>query len=504
MKKKFTLKAKYDPLLKEPAYIALTLLTLITTLLLLGYHLWQTHTQALDEADTNSGNLAWVLEERLDTTFRRIDADISQIANKVVTEEYKYNDFKKWTSYLAGFKKNFPEVNGYYIFDAAGQMLSSSEPNDQPINISDREHFQALRDNPNKALVFSDVLISRTNGRPMMVVARSIRNHRGQFIGITSATIDLDHFQTLFNSIRVGSTGSITLMRKDNQKLVLRYPSNPSDYNKEFISKQAQRILKGERAGVERYISQVDNVFRIGSFRALTDYPFFVNVAFAETSALAQWRSMAFRSIIGTSVFIVALIFLQIRLWRTENLRRNAIKKLDRAAQIDELTNLPNRRNFMMKAEDELSRTTRNGGCLTVLMIDIDKFKNINDTYGHESGDVVLRKFGELCQVSMRTYDIVGRIGGEEFALLLPNTNLALGVEVAERIRRNIESASIKTTDGQIIHFTVSIGVSALTRDNTSIDILLNHSDKAMYEAKHSGRNRVHVFSSDVQMIKQN
>ncbi|MES2012357.1 MAG: sensor domain-containing diguanylate cyclase [Pseudomonadota bacterium] len=486
--------AKADLLIKEPAYIGLTLLAFITTLLLLGYHLWLTHAQALEAAEINGGNLAWVLEERLDTTFRRVDADLTQIAIKALPEETKQNDFHTCSTYLAGFKKNFPEVNGYYIFDAVGQMVSSSEPQDHPINISDRKHFQTLRNTPNAGLIFSDVLTSRTNGRPMMVVARSIRNHHGKFLGIASATIDLDHFQEVFNSIEIGSIGAIALMRTDNQRLVLRHPSSPSDYNKEFISKQTQRILKGEKSGVERYVSRVDNILRIGSFRTLTEYPFFVNVAFAETNALAHWRSMAIRSIIGTSIFIAALIFLQIRLWRIESLRRSVIQKLDRAAQIDELTNLPNRRNFMMRAQDELSRTLRNNGCLSVLMVDIDNFKTINDTYGHKSGDAVLRKFGELCHESLRAYDIVGRIGGEEFAFLLPNTEITLGIEIAERIRENIENAVIETADGQIIHVTISIGVSALTNDNTSIDILLNQSDKAMYEAKHAGRNRVCVY----------
>jgi len=486
-----------DVLSKEPAYGAITLLAFIITLLLLSYHLWQTRVQVLDLAAINTKNLAWVLEERLDSTFRRVDADLAQIASKTGTMNLAaatQEDLSAWTNYLIGFKTNFPEVNGFYIFNARGQEITSSEPNAPLINIADRDHFQHLRDNADCELTFSDVLISRTNNRPMMVVARRIQNKNGQFAGIVSATVDLDYLQKLFDSIEIGEHGAIGLMRTDNQKLVFRHPASTADYNREFISIQAQRISSGEKVGVERYLSPVDNIMRIGSFHVLNSYPFFVNVAIAETDVLAQWRILSLRSTAGTALLLAALAFLQFRLQQAEALRRSAIQKLDQIAQIDELTSLPNRRNFMMRAEVELYRTVRQGDSMSVLMMDIDNFKTINDTYGHKTGDEVLKCLAQLCQQSLRQYDIVGRIGGEEFAFLLPKTEITLGVEIAERMRKNIEATAVKAEDGQLIQFTVSIGVTALRNENDSIDSLLGQSDKAMYEAKHAGRNRVYVY----------
>lgn len=494
-------KVRSDPLIKEPSYVALTLLAFITTLLLLAYHLWQTHEQAIGTAVINTKNLAWVLEDRLDTTFRRVDADLAQIATKATSAKSSQKpellDHAVWSGYLAGFKTNFPEVNGYYIFDSTGKEVTSSEHNAPFINIADRDHFQRLRDTPDAKLVFSDVIMSRTINRPTMVVARGMHDQDGRFIGIVSATVDLDYLEKLFNSIQIGEQGAIGLVRTDSQKLVFRYPSHFYDYNKEIISKQGQRIAAGEKVGVERYTSPVDNIIRIGSFRTLTNYPFFVIVAIAETDALVQWRSIAIRSIGGTTVFLAILFFLQIQLLRAEKLRRKAIQELDRIAKTDELTDLPNRHHFMIRAEEELSRALRYGGHMSILMMDIDNFKAINDTYGHQIGDTVLKELAELCRQSLRIYDIVGRIGGEEFAFVLPNTEIALGIEIAERMRENIENATVKIEDGRDIKFTVSIGVAALTNDKSSIDSLLIQSDKAMYKAKRSGRNRVCIYGAE-------
>jgi diguanylate cyclase (GGDEF)-like protein len=118
-------------------------------------------------------------------------------------------------------------------------------------------------------------------------------------------------------------------------------------------------------------------------------------------------------------------------------------------------------------------------------MFDIDYFKKINDTYGHNVGDLVLQKIADICRTILRDIDIIGRIGGEEFAILLPQTDAGEAYNVAERLRIAIEEAMLQPK------FTASFGVVAAGKGSTEIDTLLNHSDGALYEAKGSGRNRV-------------
>ncbi|TNC99440.1 MAG: diguanylate cyclase/phosphodiesterase with PAS/PAC sensor(s) [Gallionellaceae bacterium] len=166
-------------------------------------------------------------------------------------------------------------------------------------------------------------------------------------------------------------------------------------------------------------------------------------------------------------------------------------RELERHAHIDVLTGLNNRRYFFELAEQELARSKRYGAPLVVLMLDVDHFKLANDTYGHHVGDMVLQKLSEVCVQTLRAIDILGRIGGEEFAFLLPETLSGQALEVAERLRLAVAGATVILETGKSVHFTVSIGVAQLAATDTKIEDMLNRADIALYSAKSTGRDRV-------------
>jgi diguanylate cyclase (GGDEF)-like protein/PAS domain S-box-containing protein len=172
--------------------------------------------------------------------------------------------------------------------------------------------------------------------------------------------------------------------------------------------------------------------------------------------------------------------------------------ELANIAQTDVLTGLNTRRHFMQLSEIELSRTSRYGGALSVIMLDIDHFKRINDTHGHQVGDTAIQLLAAVCKEQLRDLDVIGRLGGEEFAVTMPNANDAQAMVVAERLRVAIEAASVPILRGEPLHFTVSIGVTTLKNDlhNGAINLgtLLDQADKALYDAKHGGRNQVCRF----------
>jgi diguanylate cyclase (GGDEF)-like protein len=172
---------------------------------------------------------------------------------------------------------------------------------------------------------------------------------------------------------------------------------------------------------------------------------------------------------------------------------RALLDRLEQQANQDYLTGLSNRRHFMVQGEMELARVQRYGEALSAFMLDIDHFKKINDTHGHKAGDIVLQKLGQLLRETLRTVDIIGRIGGEEFAILLPETDLGEASEIAERLREIIAGSEVILEAGLPLHFTVSIGVASLKEKEANLDILLSLADKALYQAKESGRNRVCV-----------
>jgi diguanylate cyclase (GGDEF)-like protein/PAS domain S-box-containing protein len=174
---------------------------------------------------------------------------------------------------------------------------------------------------------------------------------------------------------------------------------------------------------------------------------------------------------------------------------KNTRKELEYRAYYDFLTNLPNRRHYIEQSELELSRNHRFGGALSVIMYDIDHFKLLNDKYGHNIGDLVLKKIADISRSVLRDIDIIGRIGGEEFAISLPCTDISEAKQIAERLRIEISKGEINLEKETLSNFTASFGV-ATNSDNYNIYELLNFADIALYEAKASGRNRVCIHSN--------
>ena len=169
---------------------------------------------------------------------------------------------------------------------------------------------------------------------------------------------------------------------------------------------------------------------------------------------------------------------------------RDAAEEARHAAVCDHLTGIGNRRAFFDAAETELRRWRRLPRPLTLVLIDADNFKKINDTHGHPVGDAVLRHIARVMGATFRQVDVVARIGGEEFAVLLPSADLASAQRVAERLRAALEAQPTQT-DGGPVACTVSIGIAAMDDATSSVEALLKRADAALYAAKHSGRNRV-------------
>jgi diguanylate cyclase (GGDEF)-like protein len=164
-------------------------------------------------------------------------------------------------------------------------------------------------------------------------------------------------------------------------------------------------------------------------------------------------------------------------------------KKLERLSKFDELTQLANRRFFMETAELEIQRSHRYGRPLSILIADLDYFKQVNDTYGHISGGTVLETIGRILRTDIRETDMAARLGGEEFCILLPETDLTDAERTAEHIRTTVGSCNIEIS-GKSIHVTLSLGVAQLKNGET-LQKLISRADQALYRAKSSGRNRV-------------
>ena len=171
--------------------------------------------------------------------------------------------------------------------------------------------------------------------------------------------------------------------------------------------------------------------------------------------------------------------------------QKNIQERLELLSKTDPLTELLNRRAFDERAKNEFSRFKRNNNeVYALLMIDLDHFKEVNDAHGHAVGDDVLKGVSQLCKSHLRMHDVVARIGGEEFCVLLPDTYKQTAYNIAEKLRELIAGTPIRTSAGEI-SMTISIGVSVVQAEDTDETSVFQRADESLYKAKKAGRNRV-------------
>lgn len=192
---------------------------------------------------------------------------------------------------------------------------------------------------------------------------------------------------------------------------------------------------------------------------------------------------------LGSTVLAILIYFL-LKYFRSFDTR---INKLTEESTTDFLTSLYNVRGFDQEYNKAMSWSSRKNERLSFLMLDIDFFKKINDSYGHSAGDEILMQLAELLHSTCRPFDIISRNGGEEFSVILQDTPLSHAEEVAERIRVAVENFDFKI-ENQKVHITISIGCSSYPENTMNPDELMSLADKALYQAKQSGRNKVIVF----------
>jgi diguanylate cyclase (GGDEF)-like protein len=217
-----------------------------------------------------------------------------------------------------------------------------------------------------------------------------------------------------------------------------------------------------------------------------------LNVApfpFGALPAEAAWVG-AFNAALFFHTVLLAVVLVAITKERLELEQRMA-------ADTDSLTGIWNRRACMSRGERLVSRHEKSGQDFSLLFLDIDDFKRLNDRLGHSGGDEVLRRFVDVVQNTIRPSDFLFRIGGEEFCCLLPQTNAQQSRHVAERIRRQVEAATIQIGNGMPVKATVSVGIASTETVGYDLEALLRAADGAVYQAKRQGRNRVVTATSD-------
>ena len=294
-------------------------------LALIIYLTWSDHQDVLKATGDNVRDYAAILETRLDSTLRRADAELLELVADIPVVALNKQEVSRYATVLnakldSGMVK-FLELAGFRVLDATGDQLYSSDRANTPrANVFDRDYFRRLSNDPSAELVFSEVNISRTTGRPTLVAGRAIKDGQGVFRGIVIASIELEFFQKLFQSLQLDSGSVVAIYRRDDFSLVVRWPRGDSQYNNKLPSDNPARALfaSGKTIATATFASATDSIVRIYGFRALASFPFFVGVGISRDEALDEWRSGALGVGLSVLVFLGLLTALLIQLSRSE------------------------------------------------------------------------------------------------------------------------------------------------------------------------------------------
>lgn len=264
-----------------------------------------------------------------------------------------------------------------------------------------------------------------------------------------------------------------------------------------FLVLGGASILGVSLVPVIRLISELPRTSVRQRWYLLLGFLVFFIVGYSGYAALTWNSSQTLEDLIVPSVFFGGSLFVWVvctfSLRTVKDIRR--IVSLEEENITDPLMGIYNRRYLERRIKEECARSLRYNIPLSAMMIDIDRFKTLNDTFGHQTGDLVLTQLAQVLRENSRVADLVFRYGGEEILILAPNTNIASALELSERLRSIVENTSFDITkiskNPSRLQITISIGVACVQGEGSDAEELIRHADEALYEAKKTGRNRV-------------
>jgi diguanylate cyclase (GGDEF)-like protein/PAS domain S-box-containing protein len=621
--------------------------------LVLAFVLYEGRRDAELRAPAEALGKAAQLESRLAATMRPLQGTLDYLAASLPRDAFRLATVGRFREGIAGelelFSRQFPEVAGFRVADASGNVLYASEGALSAPALPDRARFSSSPPKAVSSLAFSDVIADKSSGRGYLFVTRSVLDAQGGVLGQVTALLDKGMLSKMVEAVDVGAKGVVAVALAADGRLLLRLPATPDAVNLVPESDFLHRLIEsGENPGTVRVSGVFDSVERVYAFRRIADYPLYVAGGLAVEDVLAEWRKTLAVSVALALVLFLVLSLVLIRLLRAESAEEATARKLmesearyrmlaenshdviwtldipsrrytyvspsvtemcgylpdevvgqsidsrltpesaarlardidqrlrriaagDKSASVvvteqeqvckdgdvistevvssylidtdgvahtilgitrnvserkaaelalretnrqlqarideigrlqvalqelavrDSLTGLYNRRYLDETLDREVSRARREGNPLSLVMLDIDYFKRVNDTYGHQVGDEVLRILATTLLADIRAEDVACRYGGEEFLVLLPNMPLDTAVQRAEAWRQSIQDLAVVLGNFHIT-FTISLGVAAYPEHGKTPDDLTRCADQALYRAKNEGRNQVSVI----------
>jgi len=391
---------------------------------------------------------------------------------------------------LAAFREKTRRQIDIRLYDENGGIYFPTEKSDAPRgNQAQSDFFKAAATQQDEKAFVGVPFLSPVLKRWMIPISMPLRA-KPHGIAVIAGIVTLQTLDDLFESIRDKPNGSIALVRQDGT-LMARTPQVESMIGKSIAAGALIGTLIKERSrGDVIKRSDIDGRERLLSYESMPDYPLIAVVtADMEDILLPSYAYTTYACMVALALtlFMIAIAIQALTYLR---LVEETHLKLANEAATDSLTNVANRRSLLRFAGSEVLRAQRYGRPLSLLMLDLDRFKEVNDQFGHLWGDEVLKQTATAIQSVLRNTDFLGRYGGEEFAVIMPETVTAEAASVAERIRERVGQILIDTGNDKI-GMSVSVGVASLAPEDPDVQALINRADAALYSAKREGRNCV-------------
>lgn len=392
------------------------------------------------------------------------------------------------TRYLKEIKKKYGFFTAFFVSDKSGNYYHYQGIL-KKINPKDSHDVWYYNFKNNNKLFSLDVDEDEASDHTLTVfINHRLNDYQGKLLGIVGVGLKMDRASKILRNYQQKYDRSVYLV---NAQGVVQMHQDSSVIQKRRISdadwfgEQAKKIVE-LKEGTASFEIQRNERNVLLAVRYFKDFGWYLIVEQDEDRALSGIRAALYSNLaLGCLVtaFIILIVVVTVNHYQG---------RLETLATTDELTGAPNRRHFLDMLDRELARAGRFGQSVSLLMVDADYFKAINDNYGHDTGDLALKLLSDTLSESLRQMDFMGRLGGEEFAVFLPQTRLKDAEDVAERVRLAVEERHLVTDQGPI-GLTVTLGVATARPGKIDRKELIRAADRAMLEAKEAGRNRVGV-----------
>jgi diguanylate cyclase (GGDEF)-like protein len=468
-----------------------------------GWSVYKARAEQLAAADISTAASARALADHVGNTFSAVDALLADLAERL--ESGADNDELRLSRAMAQRLQRSPLLAELSVYDEYGVVTYSSGASVPERSLFAHSFYHA--GDPGSSLFIGQPHKDAAGKQWLVPVTRRLNKPDGSYGGMALASMRLALFQDFSNELDVGAHGTIAVAL-ENGTLLMSRPQADSAIGKDARRHPSlplwhvpMRSSVADAAGQERRDGA------LYTYRHLPSYPLLVTVSRSNDDVLAGWSESAYLSTAGAAVLLLLQLWMGIRLYgqialrdRLEKERRilqkllvKKSRSLRQQALKDGLTGIANRRQLDTRMAREFNRAIRDGSMLALVILDVDHFKAYNDKYGHPAGDECLKFIAHSVNGGRRRrQDLAARMGGEEFAILLPNTGLRGAIAVAEAIRKSVAAQRLTHVDGAPHYVTVSCGVHALVPiEGTAPQELIEAADRALYLAKTSGRNRV-------------